>query len=34
MEAVELRKKGRSILLLLRDAVLGAASTMSPYISL
>ncbi len=34
MEAVELRKKGRSSLLLLRDAVLGAASTMSPYMSL
>ena len=34
MEAVELWKKGRSSLLLLRDAVLGAVCTTSAYMSL
>jgi hypothetical protein len=34
MEAVELGKKERSSLLLLRDSVLGAESTTSPYMSL
>ncbi len=34
MEAVELRNEEGSILLLLRDTVLGAESTTSPYVSL
>jgi hypothetical protein len=34
MEAVELRKEERSIHLLLRDTVLGAESTTSPYMNL
>jgi hypothetical protein len=34
MEAVELRNGEGSILLLLRDTVLGADSTTSPYMSL
>jgi hypothetical protein len=34
MEAVELRKEEGSSLLLLRDTVLGAVSTTSPYMSL
>jgi hypothetical protein len=34
MEVVELRNGEGSILLLLRDTVLGAESTTSPYMSL
>jgi hypothetical protein len=34
MEAVELWNNERSSLLLLRDSILGAASTTSPYMNL